>query len=87
MKKVKISANAKLELFEYDSGLLKDEEVEIDVEYCGLCHSHMSMLKNECGITQYPFVPGYEVIGAVFVVGDRTSTRSFSLYLDSSRRR
>jgi len=68
------SANGKLEPFEYDPGLLKDEEVEIDVEYCGLCHSDLSMLKNEWGITQYPFVPGHEVVGTVSAVGDRTTT-------------
>lgn len=52
------TAGAKLELFEYDPGVLKDEEVEIAVEYCGICHSDLSMLKNEWGISQYPWFRG-----------------------------
>ena len=42
-------ASGKLESFEYELGLLKPDEVEIDVEYCGICHSDLSMLKNEWG--------------------------------------
>ncbi|MGJ3246910.1 MAG: NADPH-dependent aldehyde reductase Ahr [Elainellaceae cyanobacterium] len=64
----------KLEPFEYDPGLLEDEDVEINVEYCGICHSDLSMLNNEWGISQYPFVPGHEVIGTVAAVGDRVTT-------------
>ncbi|MDJ0744535.1 MAG: alcohol dehydrogenase catalytic domain-containing protein [Xenococcaceae cyanobacterium MO_167.B27] len=41
----------KLEPFEYDPGALGSEEVEIDVEYCGICHSDLSMLENEWGIS------------------------------------
>jgi alcohol/geraniol dehydrogenase (NADP+) len=40
-------AGGKLEPFEYELGSLKPYEVEIDVEYCGICHSDLSMLKNE----------------------------------------
>lgn len=64
-------AKGKLEPFEYDPGSLNAEEVEIDVEYCGICHSDMSMLDNEWQISQYPFVPGHEVIGKIAAVGDR----------------
>jgi len=68
------SAGAKLEPFEYDPGVLRAEEVEIQVEYCGICHSDLSMLNNDWGITQYPFVPGHEVVGKVVEIGDRTTT-------------
>ncbi len=67
------SAGEKLEPFDYDPGALKDEEIEIDVEYCGICHSDLSMLKNDWGISQYPLVPGHEVVGTVAAVGDRVS--------------
>lgn len=59
----------KLTPFEYKPDPLKDTDVEIDVEYCGLCHSDLSMLDNEWGVTQYPFVPGHEVIGRVAKIG------------------
>lgn len=63
------SAGGKLEPFEYDPGPLGAEEVEIQVETCGICHSDLSMLDNEWGFTAYPFVPGHEVIGRVVALG------------------
>ncbi|AFY76312.1 Zn-dependent alcohol dehydrogenase [Pleurocapsa sp. PCC 7327] len=62
---------AKLEPFEYEPGSLGEEEVEIQVEYCGICHSDLSMLNNDWGMTRYPFVPGHEVIGTIAALGDR----------------
>lgn len=58
-----------LEAFEYDPGKLSADEVEINVESCGICHSDLSMLDNEWGFTQYPFVPGHEVVGTVGALG------------------
>lgn len=55
--------------FEYELGPLGDSQVDIDVEYCGVCHSDLSMLDNEWGLTQYPFVPGHEIVGIVNAVG------------------
>lgn len=52
-----------------DFGPLGDEEVEVSVEHCGLCHSDISVLNNEWGISQYPAVLGHEVIGQVTAVG------------------
>lgn len=63
-----------LKPFEYDPGVLDREEVEIDVEYCGICHSDLSMLDNEWGITTYPFVPGHEVVGTIAAVGEGVKT-------------
>ncbi|MES2365656.1 MAG: NAD(P)-dependent alcohol dehydrogenase [Pseudomonadota bacterium] len=59
-----------LKPFEYDPGPLKAHEVEIDVQYCGICHSDLSVIDNEWGITQYPVVPGHEVVGAIGKVGE-----------------
>jgi alcohol/geraniol dehydrogenase (NADP+) len=49
---------------------LGSEEVEIKVTHCGLCHSDLSMLGNEFGITSYPFVPAHEVIGSFPALGE-----------------
>lgn len=65
---------AQLEPFEYDAGPLGDHDVEIDVEYCGICHSDLSMLNNEWGITRYPFVPGHEVAGRIAAVGGQVKS-------------
>jgi len=59
----------KLEPFDYDPGILADEDVEIAVEYCGICHSDLSMLDNDWGLTTYPFVPGHEVVGTIAALG------------------
>lgn len=62
-------AKGKLEPFSYDPGPLGDEQVEIEVQYCGICHSDLSMWGNEWGMSQYPFVPGHEAAGKVVAVG------------------
>jgi len=64
------SAKAPLKPFEYEAGELGDEHVEIAVTHCGVCHSDLSMLDNDWGMTAYPFVPGHEVVGKVVAVGD-----------------
>jgi uncharacterized zinc-type alcohol dehydrogenase-like protein len=52
-----------------DLGPLGAEDVEIAVENCGLCHSDLSVLNNDWGISQYPAILGHEVIGRVIAVG------------------
>jgi len=59
-----------LKPFEYDPGELKSHEVEIDVHYSGICHSDLSVIDNEWEMTQYPVVPGHEVVGEIAKVGD-----------------
>jgi uncharacterized zinc-type alcohol dehydrogenase-like protein len=65
------SAQAPLEKIEYDAGQLAPEDVEITVESCGLCHSDLSMIDNEWGMSAYPLVPGHEVIGIISKIGDQ----------------
>ena len=59
--------------YEYELGKLKPDEVDVDVEYCGICHSDLSMLDNDWRATSYPFVPGHEVVGKVLAVGDNVT--------------
>lgn len=63
-------AGKPFEKFEYDPGELGADGVEIAVTHCGLCHSDLSMLDNDWGITAYPFVGGHEVTGTVKAVGE-----------------
>lgn len=52
-----------------DLGPLADDEVEIEVEHCGVCHSDLSVLNNEWHISTYPAVLGHEAIGRVVALG------------------
>ena len=58
-----------LQPFRYKPGPLNADEVEISVDYCGICHSDLSMIDNAWGMTTYPLVPGHEVIGKINNVG------------------
>jgi alcohol/geraniol dehydrogenase (NADP+) len=58
-----------LQPFEYEPGPLGAEQVEIKVEYCGICHSDLSMIDNEWGLSSYPLVAGHEVVGTVTAAG------------------
>ena len=44
-------------------------DVEIDILFCGVCHSDLHFARNEWGFTQYPVVPGHEILGRVTRVG------------------
>ena len=52
-----------------DLGPLAAEDVEVAVEHCGLCHSDLSLLRDDWGISQYPAVLGHEVVGRVTALG------------------
>lgn len=65
-----------LKAFEYDPGQLQKNEVEIDVLYSGLCHSDINVIDNDWGGTQYPVVPGHEVVGKISKIGADVSDRS-----------
>jgi len=60
---------AKLQPFEFDPGPLRDDQVEIQVAYCGICHSDLSMVDNEWGWSAFPLVPGHEAVGTITEVG------------------
>src|SRR4029450_7943019 len=65
---------AALEPFEYEPGILGDEQVEIAVDYCGICHSDLSMIDTEWGQSTYPLVPGHEAAGRVVATAEDVST-------------
>jgi uncharacterized zinc-type alcohol dehydrogenase-like protein len=62
--------NGPLEPFSFNPGPLGPEEVEIKVTHCGLCHSDLSMLDNEWGMSMFPLVPGHEAVGTVVAMGE-----------------
>ena len=44
-------------------------DVQIQILHCGVCHSDLHFARNEWGFTQYPAVPGHEIVGRVTAVG------------------
>ena len=72
-------AGADLSLWEYDAGELQPEDVEVEVEYCGICHSDLSMIDNEWGMSSYPLVAGHEVIGRVAALGSAAQDKGLKI--------
>lgn len=48
-------------------------DVQIHILYCGVCHSDLHYARNEWGFTQYPAVPGHEIVGRVTAVGSNVT--------------
>ncbi|MFZ1306315.1 MAG: NAD(P)-dependent alcohol dehydrogenase [Ferruginibacter sp.] len=48
----------------------KPHDVQIDIKYCGVCHSDLHFARNDWGMSVYPLVPGHEIVGVVTAVGD-----------------
>jgi alcohol/geraniol dehydrogenase (NADP+) len=63
------TAKSKLVRQQVEIGPLGDEEAEVEVEHCGLCHSDLSMRNNDWGFSQFPAVLGHEAVGRVVEVG------------------
>jgi uncharacterized zinc-type alcohol dehydrogenase-like protein len=58
-----------LKRFEFERAPAKDNEVELKVVFCGVCHSDIHQVKNEWSNTVYPCLPGHEIVGRITRVG------------------
>ncbi|MGD0891835.1 MAG: NAD(P)-dependent alcohol dehydrogenase [Terracidiphilus sp.] len=67
------AAGAELLSYHFDPGKLGPHEVEIAISHCGICHSDLHLISNDWGISQYPFIPGHEIVGKVAAVGEAVS--------------
>jgi len=70
-------AESALRPFSFDRREMGPQDVQIRIEYCGVCHSDMHMAHNDWGRSVYPFVPGHEIIGRVTALGDQV--KGFSI--------
>ncbi|MDA0691549.1 MAG: NAD(P)-dependent alcohol dehydrogenase [Nitrospinae bacterium] len=59
----------RLETFQYEPKPLERHEVAVKISHCGICHSDIHLLDNDWGITNYPFVPGHEIVGTIQALG------------------
>ncbi|RDX35602.1 NAD(P)-dependent alcohol dehydrogenase [Kangiella sp. HD9-110m-PIT-SAG07] len=67
------SATADLTPLDIERREVKADDVQIDIEYCGVCHSDIHTAHNDWGGTVYPVVPGHEIVGRVTKVGSNVS--------------
>lgn len=65
----------KLKRCELDIRIPEANEVLLEVEYCGLCKSDISMIDNNWWKSSYPFSPGHEIIGKITAVGSNVSSK------------
>ncbi|HXI69964.1 MAG TPA: NAD(P)-dependent alcohol dehydrogenase [Verrucomicrobiae bacterium] len=63
------TATASLGPFAIQRRDVGDNDVQIEILYCGVCHSDLHMVRNEWHQTVYPCVPGHEIVGRVTAVG------------------
>ncbi|QLH38390.1 MAG: NAD(P)-dependent alcohol dehydrogenase [Defluviicoccus sp.] len=68
------SATSELVPFTFERRDPRPMDVVIDILYCGICHSDIHFTRNEWGWTEYPFVPGHEIIGRVAAIGGDVTT-------------
>lgn len=63
------SATTPLTPFNLERRAPGDHDVEIEILFCGVCHSDVHTVRNEWQGTTYPCVPGHEIVGRVLKVG------------------
>jgi len=60
--------------FNFKRRELRPGDIQIDILYCGVCHSDLHTARSEWPGTIYPVVPGHEIVGKVIMVGNAVST-------------
>jgi uncharacterized zinc-type alcohol dehydrogenase-like protein len=68
-----VAADADLNQLDIDRRAVLANDVAIDILFCGVCHSDLHFARNDWGMTQYPVVPGHEIVGRVMSVGSGVS--------------
>ena len=63
------SAQSPIAPFSFERRATGPHDVQIDILYCGVCHSDLHQARNDWGNSLYPMVPGHEIVGRVVAVG------------------
>jgi uncharacterized zinc-type alcohol dehydrogenase-like protein len=63
------AADQPLKRFSFERRDPTPRDVQIEILFCGICHSDLHIARNEWGGTIYPCVPGHEIVGRVVKVG------------------
>ncbi len=67
------SSDTDLDEIEIKRRSLTPQDVELEILYCGVCHSDLHTVRNDWGGTIYPSVPGHEIVGRVTRIGEEVS--------------
>ncbi len=66
-------AGGNLSEFKFERRDLRPEDVDIEIKYCGICHSDIHQVNNDWGGATFPMVPGHEIVGIVKEVGEKVT--------------
>ncbi len=86
------SKSTPLEPINFERREVGDEDLMVDILYCGVCHSDIHMARSEWGPSIYPLVPGHEIVGKVTQIGSKVSkfkvgdTVGVGVFVDSCRK-
>ena len=66
-------SKAPLAPFQFERRDVLADDVQIQILYCGICHSDIHQARDEWGFSAFPMVPGHEIVGKVTKVGSAVS--------------
>jgi len=69
-----LQQDAPLTAFSFERRELRATDVQIEILYCGVCHSDIHQARNEWGGSTFPIVPGHEIVGKVTKIGDAVTS-------------
>ncbi len=64
-----LTAGARLQPFSFERRALRPNDVATEILYSGVCHSDLHWARNDWGWSNYPVVPGHEIVGRAIEVG------------------
>jgi uncharacterized zinc-type alcohol dehydrogenase-like protein len=67
------SATEPLQEISIKRRIVQSHDVEMEILYCGICHSDLHQIKNDFGGTKFPIVPGHEIVGRITAVGNHVT--------------
>jgi alcohol dehydrogenase (NADP+) len=86
------SPTSPLKPFQFERRDLRRKDVLIEILYCGICHSDLHVVRNDWGRSNYPLVPGHEIVGRIIDKGGRVrrfkkgDLAAVGCYVDSCRK-
>lgn len=66
-----LNSQSPLQPFSFSRRAVGEQDVKLDILYCGVCHSDIHQARNEWGGSMFPMVPGHEIVGTVTQVGSQ----------------